>query len=339
MRIRERLLVLLVGLVMVASAWPARAGAAEPYEGKTLTIMVGFPAGGGYDRMARLVARHLPKHIPGQPTVIVQNMTGGASVVLANQLYNVARPDGLTIGTFARNLSIAQLLRVEGVRFDLTRFAWVASMASEPTVLTVRGDLPFRTVEDLRKAREPVIFAASGPGDTSHDYPLLLKAYLGLNLKLVAGYKGGPPAILAVERNEAHGFASSFTGLKPHIDRGLLRPLIRARAVAPGIEKLPFDEELATTALARKVLAMRSSTEVAGRPFAAPPGTPADRLAILQSAFEKVAKDPEAIAEAAKGQMDFDFLAGLAVLRHVTDTLQAPPDVVEEFKKYMSFGR
>jgi len=135
----------------------------SPYAGKTVTIIVGYKAGGGYDATARLLARHLPKHIPGKPTVIVQNMPGANSMIAANHVYNVAKPDGLTIGTFNRNLPVAQLTKVDGVKYDMTKFAWIGSAASECTILALRSDLPYKSVEELKKAKEPLVIGATGP--------------------------------------------------------------------------------------------------------------------------------------------------------------------------------
>src|SRR3990170_591158 len=167
-------------LMFLAALAPATA-LAQYYAGKTVTMVVGYKTGGGYDATARVLARHLPKHIPGKPTIIVQNMPGANSLIAANHVYNVAKPDGLTIGTFNRNLPLAQLLKVEGVKFDMTKFAWIGSAASESTVLAIRSDLSYRTIEDLKKAKEPVVIGATGPGANTYDFPLLLKEMLGLN--------------------------------------------------------------------------------------------------------------------------------------------------------------
>ena len=141
--------------------------AASYYEGKTITIVVGYKPGGGYDRYARLFAKHLTKHIPGSPAVIIQNVPGANSIIAANQIFSATKPDGLTLGTFNNGLVIAQLTKVEGVRFDLTKFAWIGSVASDAAVLTVRTDLPYKNVDDLRKAKEAVIIGATGPGSST----------------------------------------------------------------------------------------------------------------------------------------------------------------------------
>src|SRR5205814_5338144 len=216
------------------------AAAAQPnFAGKTITIIVGYKPGGGYDGTARLRARHRPQHIPGKPTVIVQNMPGGNSIIAANHIYNVAKPDGLTIGTFNRNLPIAQLTGVQGVKYDMTKFEWIGSAANETTILAVRNDLPYKTFDELRKAKEPVVIGSTGPGANTHDFPLLLKDLLGVKLKIVSGYSSSADIMLAVERKEVDGRAGSYTSLKPFIDRKLVRPIVRARSTEAGLEQLP----------------------------------------------------------------------------------------------------
>src|SRR3954452_19316093 len=156
-------------LAAVLAALPMVAAAQAPsFAGKTVTIVVGYKPGGGYDATARLLARHLPDYLPGKPTVIVQNMPGGNSIISANHMYNVAKPDGLTIGTFNRNLPIAQLTKVQGVKYDMLKFAWIGSAANEATILAIRNDLPYKNFDDLRKAKENVIIGSTGPGANTH---------------------------------------------------------------------------------------------------------------------------------------------------------------------------
>src|SRR5204862_4531999 len=165
----------LAALGAALAALPVIAAAQPNFSGKTITIVVGYKPGGGYDATARMLARHLPNHIAGKPTVIVQNMPGGNSIIAANHIYNVAKPDGLTMGTFNRNLPIAQLTGVQGVKYDMTKFEWIGSAANEATILAIRNDLPYKNFEELRKAKEPVVIGSTGPGANTHDFPLLLK--------------------------------------------------------------------------------------------------------------------------------------------------------------------
>src|SRR5262245_9723136 len=284
----------LLALLLLGACLPA---AGQSFSGKTVTIIVGYKPGGGYDATARLLARHLPKHLPGKPTVIVQNMPGGNSIIAANHLYNVARPDGLTIGTFNRNLPIAQLTGVQGVKFDVRKFAWIGSAANETTILAIRADLPYKTFAELRKAKEPVVIGSTGPGANTHDFPLLLKDLLGVNLKIVSGYSSSADIMLAVERKEVDGRAGSYTSLKPFIDRKLVRPVVRARSNESGIENLPVDESFAPNPRAKSIMALRSAPEVIARPYVLPPNTPADILKVYRDAFAATIKDPALVAE------------------------------------------
>src|SRR5947208_11589491 len=217
-------------LAVAALLLPIAATAQPNFAGKTVTIVVGYKPGGGYDATARMLARHLPNHLPGKPTLIVQNMPGGNSIIAANHMYNVAKPDGLTLGTFNRNLPIAQLTGVQGVKFDITKFAWIGSAANETTILAIRDDLPYKTFDELRKAKEPVVIGSTGPGANTYDFPLLLKDMLGVNFKIVSGYSSSADIMLAVERKEVDGRAGSYTSLRPFIERNLVRPIVRARS-------------------------------------------------------------------------------------------------------------
>jgi tripartite-type tricarboxylate transporter receptor subunit TctC len=329
----------LSAIISCLAVAPHAATAQSPsYEGKTITIVVGFKAGGGYDRTARILARHLPKYLAGRPNVIVQNMPGANSITAANHVYAVAKPDGLTIGTFNRNLVLAQLTNVPGVKYDMTRFAWIGSAASETTVLAIRSDLPYKSFEDLRKSGKPVVIGATGPGANTYDFPLLLKEFLGVNFKIVSGYSSSADIMLAIERKEVDARAGSYTSLRPFIDRNLVHPVIRARAVEPGIEQLPVDENLAPTPRARAIMALRSAPEVVGRPFVMTPGTPEPILKLVREAFAAALKDPELVAEATKAKMELEYTSGEDTLKVIREVLSQPKDVVDEFGKYVKFG-
>src|SRR5918911_648971 len=279
-------------LALAALLLPLAAAAQPNLSGKTVTIIVGYKPGGGYDATARMLARHLPNHIAGKPTVIVQNMPGGNSIIAANHIYDVAKPDGLTIGTFNRNLPIAQLTGVQGVKYDMTKFEWIGSAANETTILAIRNDLPYKTFEDLRKAKENVIIGSTGPGANTHDFPLLLKDLLGVKLKIVSGYSSSADIMLAVERKEVDGRAGSYTSMRPFIDRKLVRPVIRARSNDKSLEQLPVDESFAPNPRAKAIMALRSAPEQIARPYVLPPNTPADIVKTLSDAFAATIKDP-----------------------------------------------
>jgi len=270
--------------------------------------------------------------------VIVQNMPGGNSIIAANHMYNVAKPDGLTIGTFNRNLPIAQLTGVQGVKYDMRKFAWIGSAANETTILAIRNDLPYKTFDELRKAKENVIIGSTGPGANTHDFPLLLKDLLGVKLKIVSGYSSSADIMLAVERKEVDGRAGSYTSLRPFIDRGLVRPLIRARSTEAGVEKLPVDESFAPNPRAKSIMALRSAPEVVARPYVLPPSTSADIVKVYRDAFAQTIKDPALVAEAEKAKFDLEYTSGDEALKVMREVLSQPKDVVEEFSKYIKFG-
>lgn len=313
------------------------AQAQQTFAGKTVTIIVGYSPGGGYDRMARMVARYMPKYLPGNPTVIVQNMPGANSLIAANHVYGVARPDSLTIGVFNRNLVLGQLAKVEGVRFDMSKFAWVGSPSNENTILAVRSELPHRTIDDLKRTREAVVVGATGPGANTFDFPLLLKAFIGANLRIITGYPSSSDIMLAIERKEVDGRAGSYASIKPFLDRGIVRALVRSRASIPAIEKLPVDEDLTTDPRAKAVMALRSVPEVVGRPFVAPPGTPADIVGAYREAMLKVTQDREFLAEATRAGFDIEYVTGEQALRVTLQVLNAPADVVRVFAQFFKF--
>jgi tripartite-type tricarboxylate transporter receptor subunit TctC len=322
----------------MAAAVAAPPAAAQSFAGKTVTIIVGFKPGGGYDAVARVMARHLSKHIPGKPVVIVQNMPGGNSLIAANHIYNVAKPDGLTIGTFNRNLPIAELTRVQGVKFEMLKFAWIGSVANETTILTIRSELPYKTFDDLRKAKEPVIVGSTGPGANTYDFPLLLKDLLGVKLKLVSGYSSSADIMLAVERKEVDGRAGSYTSLRPFIERGLVRPIVGARSTAQVLKGLPIDETFAPTPRARAIMALRSAPEQIARPYVLPPRTPEAIVKAMGAAFASALKDPALLAEGEKAQLDLEFTTAEEALKVLHEVFSQPKDVVDEFSKYVKFG-
>jgi tripartite-type tricarboxylate transporter receptor subunit TctC len=227
---------------------------------------------------------------------------------------------------------------VSGVKFDQTKFAWIGSPASESTVLAVRADLPYKTFDELKKAGKTLVAGATGPGANTYDFPLLLRELLGGDLKIVSGYAGSSDIMLALERKEVDLRAGSYSSIRPFVDRGAVRLLIRGSAVESGIENLPVDEELAPNAKAKAVMALRSAPEIVGRPYVLTPGTPDDIVNTMRKAFADALKDPELLAEAKKNKMRLKFMPGDEALKVVKDVLSQPKEVVDEFGKYIKFG-
>lgn len=334
---KQRTLMLLITFAILAAfLQPQDLQGAPYYEGKVIRLIVGMGIGGGNDRMARLIARHLPKYIPGKPTIIIENLVGASSAIAANNTYSIAKPNGLTLLTFDRGLCFAQLFKVEGIRFDLTKFSWIGSTSVEPGILTLRADLPYKTAGELLKSKQPLHIAATSTAAMDYQFPTLLKEFLGLNLHMVL-YPSGTEGMLAVERKEADGRAGSYSSLKPYIDRGLVRPFIRGRISEPEIEKLPVNEDLTNDITGKTVMSMFSAPDLIGRPYVAPPGTPAEVMNILRLAFAKVAQDQELQVGAKKIMMKVEYTPAEECLKVLNYVFNQPQKTINEFKQYIKF--
>ncbi len=315
--------------------YPAELPAAPFYEGKIITLLIGTEPGGGTDRLGRLIAKHIPKFIPGKPTVIIKNMSGAGGLVPSNYIYSAAKPDGLTFGTFNRGIIFSQLLKVKGVKFDMTNYSWLGSAATETTLLAIRSDLPYKTYEDLKKAKEPLIMGTQFPGTNTYDNASVFQHVLGLKMKLITGYASSTEIMLAIERKEADGVALAYSALQPFIDRGLVRPIFRTTATVPGTEKIPVINDLTDSEMSKRILSMLAVTDFVGRPYVAPPNTPGDRMKILRDAFAKVIKDREANEEARRVKLDLQYMSAEAALKEVRFFLNQSAETVKEFTKYI----
>jgi len=307
------------------------------YEGKTVTVVIGA-SGGSLEIASRIVARHLGRQLPGNPNVIVQNMTGAAHLVATNNVYNVAKPDGLTLLAANPNVGIAQLTKVEAARFDLRRFQWLGSTGADGVALSIRSDLPYKSWDELKKADRELVVGTTGPGSNAHDFPLLLKEFAGAKFKLVSGYPANADILLAIERKEVDAWAAFATTIKLAADRGAVRPLVRGRVAIAGFENLPVDETLATSAVGKAIMGIRAAPLAIGRAFAAPPGTPADRVKLLREALAKAVKDPEFLEEMKKARIEVGYIPPEEVLNMFNALLDQPPEVQKEMVKYIKFG-
>jgi tripartite-type tricarboxylate transporter receptor subunit TctC len=325
---------ILFGLLMIPLMLSSARAQANFYEGKTITVYLGAKSG-SLAVAAQIVTHHLGKYLPGKPTVILQHMPGAAHLLATNHVFNVAKPDGLTLLASNPNVAIAQLSKVEQVRFDVRKFQWIGSSGADGVALSIRADLPYKTFDDLRKADRELVAGTTGPGSNAHDFPLLLKEFAGAKLKLVSGYPANSDVLLAVERKEVDSWSALATTIKTAVDRGVVRPLVRGRVATPGFENLPVDEELATNPLGKSLMAIKSIPQAIGRAFAAAPGTPADRLAMLREAFAKVVKDPEFLAEGKKAKIDFSFISHEQVLKDFNALLNQTPETLKEMGKYI----
>ena len=317
-------------IVCSASVW----GQANFYEGKTVTVLIGAKSG-SLEIAAQIVSHHLGKYLPGKPAVIMQHMPGAAHLLATNNVFNVAKPDGLTILAANPNVAIAQLSKVEQVRFDVRKFQWLGSSGADGVMLSIRSDLPFKSFDELKKADKELVAGTTGPGSNAHDFPLLLKEFAGLKLKLVSGYPSNSDVLLAIERKEVDSWSALATTIKLGAERGAVRPLVRGRVALAGFENLPIDEDLATSALGKSLMGIKSIPGAIGRAFAVAPGTPADRVAILRDAFAKAIKDPELIAEAQKAKIEMQFISAEQVLKDFNAMMNQTPETLKEMGKYI----
>jgi tripartite-type tricarboxylate transporter receptor subunit TctC len=309
-------------------------GQANFYEGKTVTVLIGAKSG-SLEIAAQIVSHHLGKYLPGKPAVIMQHMPGAAHLLATNNVFNVAKPDGLTILAANPNVAIAQLSKVEQVRFDVRKFQWLGSSGADGVMLSIRSDLPFKSFDELKKADKELVAGTTGPGSNAHDFPLLLKEFAGLKLKLVSGYPSNSDVLLAIERKEVDSWSALATTIKLGAERGAVRPLVRGRVALAGFENLPIDEDLATSALGKSLMGIKSIPGAIGRAFAVAPGTPADRVAILRDAFAKAIKDPELIAEAQKAKIEMQFISAEQVLKDFNAMMNQTPETLKEMGKYI----
>ena len=286
------------------------------YPGKTIRIIVGFPAGGGFDTYSRLIGRHIGKYIPGNPAVVVDNVTGAGSLVAANMIYKVAKPDGLTIGNFIGNLVSQQLFGGPGVEFDARRFEWIGVPTRDHVVCALTKASGITSIDAWMAAKIPIKLGGSAPGTTNDDSAKILKAALGLPIQLVSGYKGTAPIKLAAESGEIDGSCWAWESIKvmwrQGLDAGLASIVLQAVPKAvPDLPKVPVAIDLAKTDEARKLIEVGiHATASITRPYALSPGTPKNRVEILRRAFRETMKDKDFVAEAVKSKLDVDPVTG-----------------------------
>ena len=324
-----------------------RASAQTPfYEGKTISIIVGAKAGDAYDLYPRLLADFLPKHIPGNPNIIIQNVAGAASLVAANQVYNVAKPDGLTLGAIYPALYLDQLVKRPEVKYDWNKFAWIGSPVSSNHMMYMRADTPYKTIDDVRGATQPPKCGSSGVASTGYYIPKLLEEAIGAKFDVVAGYQGGQDIELAVERGEVicrsftittfHFREPFFSWRKKNFVRVLYQTGIkrdtRLKDVPTMYEIMDRYKTPEPVKNLAKVILIASDL---GRPIIAPPGVPADRLKMLRDAFDKSVSDPAFLAEAERRKLEINPSRWDEIQTLVKEAMATPPEVVERMKKVL----
>ena len=334
---RHTIAFLLFALSALPQQAQAQASVADFYRGRAVNLIVGYSAGGGYDTYSRILARHLPKHIPGNPSIVVQNMPGAGSLKLANFLYNVAPKDGATIGIFSRGMAMEPLIGGVNTAFDATKFTWLGSGTNETSVLVTWHTSPIKTWNDV--ITKPFTVGGEGSGSDPDVYALLLKNAFGAKLRLITGYPGTSEIALALERGEVDSRASwswsSLKSLKPDwiAQKKVNFPVQLNLTRGPDLQDVPLITEFARNDQQRQMLKLILSRQEMARPYAAPPGIPDDRKTALRKAFDDTLSDPELIAEMKARGQEVNPVSGAALETMVRELYATPADVVAETRK------
>ncbi len=340
MKGNTKLIVAFLGLLLFSAAEQVRAQA-NFYEGKTIRFIVGFSAGGGYDAYTRTIARHMGKHVSGNPVFVVENMPGAGSLISANYSYKVARPDGLTIGHFIGGLFLQQLLHKPGVEFDSLKFEYIGVPAQDNFILGVAKSTGITDPEKWIASKQVVKFGGVATGSGTDDFPNLLKVTVSLPIQMVSGYKGTADIRLAFNSGEIAGVSNSWESTKStwkkELETGDFVPVLQVtNKPHPELPKLPLAVNLAKTDDAKKLI--QTAARVHGpsvRPYVVPPGTPKDRVQILRKAFMDTMKDPEFLAEAKKATLDINPDDGAELEQNVKDIFKLDPSLIAKLKEIL----
>ncbi len=325
----KRAIVILVG--MIAPALGQAQG--EFTRGKVVELYIGYSVGGGYDVYARLLARHMGRHLPGNPVVVPRNMEGAGSLRLANWLYKAAPRDGSAFGTIGRGIAFDPLLGTEGTLFKATEFGWIGSANDEVSVCAAWGKTGITRFEDFY-ARQ-IFVGGTGAGADTDLFPKAMNSILGTKMKLVTGYPGGNDITLAMQRGEVEARCGwSWSSIKSNhpqwVKDGTIKLLVQLSLDKHAdLPKVPLIMDMVKTPEQRSVLRLVFARQVMGRPFLAPPGVPAERLALLRRAFMATMRDKAFLAEADKIQLEITPVTGEAVQKLVAEIYATPPEIVK----------
>jgi tripartite-type tricarboxylate transporter receptor subunit TctC len=326
-----------IGWGVFALTFCPRVMADEFYKGKTIRFVVGFAAGGGYDLAARIVGRHIGKHIPGNPNIVVENMTGAGSLIAANYTYNSAKPDGLFVGIWNSAYVLRQALGDKAVRLDARKLGWIGAPTKGTPFCSIMAHTGLKSLKDIVAANRELKMGATGPGSTYDDMPQILNRTLGTKFKVISGYEGTGTILVAMRRKEVDGgcwtWESARTTARPMLDtKGedqLIPFAIHSRYPDPEVKDLPIIPEVIKGEDNISAYRTWSGTYEFQRPFSVPPGTPKDRLEILRKAFTDTLKDPEFLAEAKKSKFDETYVSGEEIEKYVANVLAVTPKAKE----------
>ena len=339
-----RKLALVLLLVFLSSI---HAQAQTPYyQGKTIRIAVGNLAGDAYDLWARLFAQYMPKYIPGNPNMIVQNMPGGGGIIAANYVYSVVKPDGLTLGAFGPSMYFDQMLGRKEVTFDWSKFSWIGTPEQTEFILVMRTDNPYQSIEDIRKASTPPRCGATGTSTSGYYMPKFLDEGLGINFNIVSGYPGGGEIDLGIERGELHCrnlTISTYFAREPFLTwhkKGFVKPILQTPLKRdPRVADVPtiheFMDKYKTPDNIRRVAKVLLAPAIFGRPMVATPGIPPERVKILRDAYHRSLKDPGMLADLKKRKWIVDSIGGEDLEKLAKEVIDQPPDVIARMKKLL----
>ena len=316
------------------------------YQGKSVRIITGYAAGDVNDLWPRLLGQHMSKYIPGNPSFVVQNMPGASSMIAANYVYGVSKPDGLTLGWVAPTLYFDQLVARKEAQFDWAKYSFIGSPAQSEHQLYMRTDTPYKTIEDVRKASEPPKCGSGGAAGTGFYFPKLLEETVGARFNIVLGYQGGGPIDLAVEKGEIHCRAMSIesffsrepfhTWRKNNFVKSLVQSSRERDARLPDTPTIyELMDQYKTLEQARRVATVILAGGVFGRPLVGPPGIPAERVKTLRAAYLSALKDPELKVEAEKRGYEIDPVGGDELENLAKEVMAQPPAVIERMRKVL----
>lgn len=326
---------MLAAIVLLSSSAANAQSVEEFYRGKTITIIIGYPPGASNDFYVRSVARHIGKHIPGNPSVVPRNMPGGGSLIAANHIFNVAPKDGTTLGLIVPTAPLEERLGASNVRFKAAQFNFIGRMAPTPSVTFMRASSPVKTIKDAME-REASL-GATGRSSTVAIYPGLLNHVIGTKFKLVMGYKGSAEAMLAMDRGEVEGHTTTWDGVKSRAERHLRDKTITllvqyALKRHPELPDVPTSVELGRTPEQVDALRMFANAADVGRFILSPPDTPAERVQALRRAFDAMVKDPEFIADLKQQKLELGPLSGEELQKLVVDVANVSPATIERVR-------
>lgn len=328
----------IAGAVMsIAPGIHSSAAADEFYKGKTISLLIGHEAGGEYDTDARLVGRHIGRHIPGNPTIIPQNMTGASGMRVTNFVYNSAPHDGTTIGMMAENLLQNQAFGLKGIQYDARKLNWIGSLNHTSEIIITRSGSGVNTLDDARK-RE-VIIGTSTKLTIHYVMTTLMNTYLGTKFKIVTGYKGGTSMNLALERNEIDGRVIAWSALKldkpEWIADKKVNILAQLGPKAEDLPQVPSVEDLVKNPEDLRLIALFTAANRLGRPLATTPATPKDRVQMLRTAFDATMKDPAFLKDAKKLHIDISPVRGVDMAKETREVLATSPSIIAKAKALM----